>query len=311
MLHIIGMIFQVLLLVILCILGILLVVVCAVCFVPIRYRIRAKKEEKAEAAVKLSWLLHAVTVYAGYRKKTVAVVRVFGIPVYDRNRKKRPKKEKQRIQKTENEATDTKEINIKDADKVHTDTKEDVARKENRKSEPISRSKEEKFSFRQKLCRFAAAIKHFLLSLIRRLQNIQYTIQGICDRIRDMAEQAVYYKQLLEQEETKRAFRKCRHQLFSLWKNIKPGRLSVILKAGFEDPATLGQLLSVYGMFYPWIYRHISIEPHFEEEILEGEFDCKGHITVFVLLRAAWKIYFDKDIRYLLSMLKKEDGENG
>ena len=50
----------------------------------------------------------------------------------------------------------------------------------------------------------------------------------------------------------------------------------------------------------------MKIEPDFEEQIVEGETYIKGRIFVIVLLVAAWKLYFDKDLRKMLKSLKKE-----
>ena len=49
------------------------------------------------------------------------------------------------------------------------------------------------------------------------------------------------------------------------------------------------------------------IRPDFEETVWEGELSVKGRIRIFFLLRVLWILYFDKDIKRLIHMWKKEE----
>ena len=80
------------------------------------------------------------------------------------------------------------------------------------------------------------------------------------------------------------------------------------IHAGFDDPSVTGQLLAVHGMLYPFIGRNVSIEPDWETPVLEGTLLIRGHITIFVLLRILWKLYFDKDLKSVRQAWKKEEG---
>ncbi|MBO5291691.1 MAG: DUF2953 domain-containing protein [Lachnospiraceae bacterium] len=321
MLHIIWIILKILFLVILCILGILVIVLAAILFVPIRYRIQAWKEQTAEAHVRVSWLWHILSVRAGYHEQGYAVVRLFGIPIYDRNReKKKPEKKKTEKKITKKKITEKKKTEKRKPEKENTEkTEESKSVSEEKRKESsgtdagiqkkIETGAERETSEQQPEKK--RSIKSFFRKLYQKLKNIQYTIRGFCDRIKDMAKQVSYYKAVWESGETRRAFALCKAQLYTVWKDIRPGRLSVHLKAGFDDPSVTGQVLAVHGMLYPWIGQYVMIEPDFEHEILEGRADCRGKITVFVLLLAAGRIYFNQDIRYLLKVLKKESSEEG
>lgn len=346
MLHILWMILKILLFVILCILGILLTVAMLVLFVPIRYRIHAKKTDGAdetgagkvngadgangdtngiEATVRISWLLHALSLRAGWRGKSYFVVRVFGIPIYDMNR---PKKEKtERAKKNKDRDKDKNKDKNKDRHKeenkdirktenIEKDSKKTDISQENEVTENVNGGTENqpRSSFKKiwsRITHFFQKIAAFFRMIAGKLKNIRYTIQKFCDRIKGMAEQASYYKEVLEREETKRAFLQCKRQLLHIWKNIRPKKLSVWLHFGAEDPYTTGQVLALHGMFYPWIYPYVTIEPEFDRRIMEGRFDCKGRVTIFVLILAAAKIYFDKDIRTFIKFFKKEESVDG
>ena len=70
-----------------------------------------------------------------------------------------------------------------------------------------------------------------------------------------------------------------------------------------EDPATLGNVLAVWGMLYPWHRGRIDIRPEFEETIVEGSFSVKGRVSVYVFLWTAWLFFTDKNIKQLRKQL--------
>ena len=77
--------------------------------------------------------------------------------------------------------------------------------------------------------------------------------------------------------------------------------------AGTGDPSSTGQLLSVYGMLYPFIGNHVFLQTDFENQIVEGDLYIKGKIKIWVFLWAAFKLFIDKDLRRVLKLLKKEE----
>ena len=67
-----------------------------------------------------------------------------------------------------------------------------------------------------------------------------------------------------------------------------------------------GQILSIYSVLYPFVHDIIQVVPEFNEEILEGKLYVKGRIRVAVVLWAAVKLYFSKDVRRLIKVYKRE-----
>ena len=149
-------------------------------------------------------------------------------------------------------------------------------------------------------------LKEFFRKLRSLFQNIRYTITQICDKIKHIANNIQYYLNILKSDTFSRAWKVCSGQAFSLLKSIFPGKWRGSLVIGTGDPAGTGQLLAVYGMLYPLLGAHISVTPDFERKILEGELFAKGKITVFQGLKTAWKIYFNKDLRHLIKLFKRE-----
>lgn len=315
MVHILLLILKIIGIALLILLGILILAVLCILFVPIRYRIYAAKEEAADAygaKAEVSWLLHILSLRLCYEKKIICKVRLFGIVIYDfakreeyadrkaEKEKKRAGKEakKEKKKKAAQEAGGETKEEFKQNAVVREDAGQNIA--DVRQPAPEETKQEEKQDFFDK-------VKAFFSMLYEKLKNILYTIRKICDKIKQIIADIAYYKEVLEKEESKEAFLCCKKQLAAIWKNIRPKKLSIRLAIGFDDPATTGQFVSFYSMFYPWIYHTITLEPDFERNLFQGTFFCKGRITIFVLLKAAWIVYFDKNIRTFLRLWKKED----
>ena len=76
---------------------------------------------------------------------------------------------------------------------------------------------------------------------------------------------------------------------------------------GLDDPAATAKILSYYGILYPFVGNHVNIVPDFDGKRLEGSVLVKGKIKMFTFLKAAIRIYFNKDIKRLIKLFMKED----
>lgn len=137
-------------------------------------------------------------------------------------------------------------------------------------------------------------------------ENIQYTIQNICDKIRSVSNTIGYYKGVIEGEPFRRSFALCKKELLTIFKRLKPDRFEAALIVGMDDPATTGEILAVCGMLYPLLGPQVNVVGDFEKKRLEGRVFIKGKLRFSTFIRAAVRIYFNKDIRKLYGLLKKE-----
>ena len=107
------------------------------------------------------------------------------------------------------------------------------------------------------------------------------------------------------------AFTLCKKELLGILKCISPSKIDAHLEIGLEDPATTASILSYYGMLYPWIYDKVRVVGNFEEKIIRTNGIIKGKIRIATILFAGITVYFNKNIRKLLRMMKKEEHQNG
>ena len=291
------LILKILGIVLLVLLGILLALLLIVLFVPVRYQGSGYREEgdpvPVHVQLKVTWLLHLVRVSFIYPEEAFLKVKVLFFQIL-------PAKEKKK-----------KDSNKKEADgkKPKTDKKEtgsDVSdtASDQKISDEGNAAEEDGGDDRRTL-------SDFVRKLFFAIRNIKYTIRKIYDKIKHIIHNIRYYIKILQTESFKRAFALCREQLLRLMKIVLPRKVSGTFTIGMEDPAATGQILSIYGILYPLIGDSITVIPDFEKPVMEGSFRFKGKITAFTLIRIAAKIYFDKDLKRVICLFKKEAVQNG
>lgn len=319
MISILLMILKILGILLLVVLGIILVLALLILFVPVRYRITAHRKVIEETPVvvriKITWLFHILNAVFSYPEAAYVRVRVFCFTIFrsDKSGKKsKPEKKKatesqqeqQDMETAEEQKTQQKKQDQADTEKQkpqQEQQKQEITEKQNPQSEQKERNEEEGQEEEP-----APTFSDFFKKLWAALKNIKYTIIKIYDKIKHIVKNIQYYIKIIKSETFKRAWTVCSGQVFSLLKSILPGKLKGNLLIGTGDPASTGQVLAIYGMLYPLIGNHIVITPDFEQQIVEGELFIKGRITVFKVLKTAWIVYFNKDLRRLIKLFKRE-----
>lgn len=291
------LILKILGIVLLVLLGILLALLLIVLFVPVRYQGSGYREEgdpvPMHVQLKVTWLLHLVRVSFIYPEEAFLKVKVLFFQIL-------PAKEKKKKASNKKEAdgkkpkTDKKEVG---SDVSDTTSDQKISDEGNAADEDGGDDRRTLLDFVRKL--FSA------------IRNIKYTIRKIYDKINHIIHNIRYYIKILQTESFKRAFVLCREQLLRLMKMVLPRKVSGTFTIGMEDPAATGQILSIYGILYPLIGDSITVIPDFEKPVMEGSFRFKGKITAFTLIRIAAKIYFDKDLKRVICLFKKEAVQNG
>lgn len=326
------------------ILGILLVLICLALFVPVRYRAGGTyKDNIINASMSASWLLHIISAKIGYEGKGQPHIKVklLFFTLFDNlaaNKKEKTAKNKSKKGKNsagygeeiqaasieENGSQSPKETSVNadtdiktakasdDSIDVDTDGGANVSDTKSDNSDTIidididdaagadinSEQKQHKGNIIQK-------VRKILKKLIDFVQNIKYTFNKICDTIASIRSNAEYYLNLLQLDSTKAAFLKCKNELLRVFRRLAPKKFQANLHLGFDNPATLGDIMAVWGMLYPFHQGRVNIQPEFEQTIIEGDFSFKGRISLFVFVRTALVIFFDKNIRGFYRQLKR------
>lgn len=330
MIHIVLMILKWIGIILGILLGIILLTIGLVLFVPVRYRIEAVRMEgegnpPVEARAKITWLFHFIHVkilYPSdiYLKVRVLFFTVFRFPQEEKKSKKKNDGKRNKIKRKDRKKEKPgagRDDNQSDNSKMQEKDLNDSIKKEERGTEDVHKSYENAVNTKktsadkevddnqenpQKL-----SLKEKIIKIWKFFQNIWYTLKGICGRIKELLENIEYYLDVLKSDTFKQAYALCKDELGSLFAYIKPRKFDVDLIIGMDDPAVTGQILSYYGILYPIIGNHVTVTGDFDRRRIEGSVFIKGKIKIFTFIKAVVRIYFNKDIRELLKLFKKED----
>lgn len=281
--------------VLLSIIGLVLFLIALILFVPIRYRIKAEYDEKIDANVKVSYLLHIFTVIFKFDGSSPDLkIKIFGIKLPEKketdNKKSKKKEPKQKEPKQKEpeytlEGFDEEEVLPQtDYSEVNCDDIPDI--------------EEEPKGFFGKLKEYLKFVYDFICSFKEKVIAVWNKIKGIKDNIE-------YYLDLITSERTKKTLSYGLRIVKKIFAAFKPTKLKGRFRFGFDDPSTTGRILSVLAVTYPITRDKIEIIPEFDEKIIEGNLFIKGRIFIITLLIQGWKLYFNKDIRKLAKDLKR------
>ena len=300
--HILLLVLKIIGIALLVILGLLLVLILLLLFVPFCYRAEGSYyDNKPYVMVRVRYLFPLLSVFVKYQEENLeGKAKLFGFTVYDffPSDEEQEKSEQKKAKKSK-KAKKTKEPNKDNVEslpeqKTVTEIKPQLQTEENVKTD--AEPEEEKKTLWEKIQIFFRTLKEKILSLIQKLKDIR-------DKGIEIKEKISYYCEIWQREETQRAFQTAKKTLYKVWKSIRPKKGLVKFHFGTGDPGSTGQMCGYLGMLYPFIGKYVMIEPDFENKIYEGDFYFKGRITLFVFLRAAWTILFDKDIKVLRKIL--------
>ncbi len=164
----------------------------------------------------------------------------------------------------------------------------------------------EKDSLTGKIRGIIDKIKQIVEKIKSLFENIQYTIRKFCDKIKSTLDNIEYYREVFESEPFKQSWHLCSGELKAVFKALNPDKFEAKITVGMDDPATTGEILAIYGMLYPFIGQNIQVVGDFERTHIEGNVSIRGKIRAFTFIRTAIRIYFNKDIKKLIKLLKKE-----
>ncbi len=315
MLHILWMILKIILIVIGILLGLVVLALLLVLFCPVRYGAKAEKaspsfkEVRLEASV--SWLFGLVRAQILFQDGNLSPdIRVFGIPVLKLLKRKESGSSKKMPKPTETAEAEKAAEGEKTAEAENAGTPQDerdvrtspVETAETQKNGPGQRAVT-KERFYKRLWNKIRSVWEKIIGIPRKILEL---IRKIALSIRTVYDKIDWWKQFLTHPRTKAAVSLVKRKAGRVIRHVFPTRLRGRITFGSEDPSVTGTVLAVAGMTIPLHKNNIMVFPAFEgENMLEGDVWLKGRIYGIVLVKAALEIYFNKDVKYVISRWKK------
>ena len=278
------------LLLILKIIGIILLVILAlfvllivgILFVPYAYRVKGSFHGKPDLTASIYGLGHLVGIGMILTENGAKIyLRICGIRKFLQSGNKE--------NKTGN--TDQYEENMGEGQKTDPETG-------NYENLPMPEMQKIK-AFWQKIVKIPEKFKR----VIARIRDFFHTIKSAFGNVKKTIRKV---NCLLTNESYKSAFTKLKTSVWQLLKILMPYRLKLNLEYSTGSPDTTAQLLGILTMFPIGYQNRWNVHPDFtaDNAYAEAEFDVKGRILVFSLLKLILGLVLDKDCRKLYNHFK-------
>lgn len=153
------------------------------------------------------------------------------------------------------------------------------------------------------------SLRGILNRILERIRNIPETIRKITLKIREIYDKIDWWKELIQHPRVKAGITHVKKEAKLLLRHVFPRKTEGYVTFGSEDPSVTGAVLAVLGMTMPLHKNCVEIRPVFENRnLLEGKVKIKGRIYGIIPLVILIRLYFDKNIKYIISRWKnKED----
>ena len=278
------------LLLILKIIGIILLVILAlfvllivgILFVPYAYRVKGSFHGKPDLTASIYGLGHLVGIGMILTENGAKIyLRICGIRKFLQSGNKE--------NKTGN--TDQYEENMGEGQKTDPETG-------NYENLPMPEMQKIK-AFWQKIVKIPEKFKR----VIARIRDFFHTIKSAFGNVKKTIRKV---NCLLTNESYKSAFTKLKTSVWQLLKILMPYRLKLNLEYSTGSPDTTAQLLGILTMFPIGYQNRWNVHPDFtaDNAYAEAEFDVRGRILGFSLLKLILGLVLDKDCRKLYNHFK-------
>lgn len=326
MIHILFMILKALGILFLVLLFLVLLIVCTVLFLPFCYRAQVLKEEEGFACVKasgrVSWLFGAVALTASYEEqKPEAQILLFGASLETwKRRLKKIRRGEASVSRTEENETENALEAEKTAEQKAPDQKEKQQKVTAQKEQP-EQEQEPDAPKKSILERFFGRIEYLpekLLNLVSRLLQTAFRLLELPFRLLEKLEQKIQAGRRLKRkwESVKKFFRSkmfreallhAKKEVLYFLKKAAPKKVTGTVRFGFNDPALTGETLGILGMIYGKLPKDLSIQPDFEQEILQGDVRMKGSFQAVTAAGIALRLFRDQNLRKTIRHFKHKE----
>ncbi len=307
--------------VLLSIIGLLLLILLALCFVPFRYKIKASKDDSLTADVKITYLLHLISLKAIYDKKLNIEARILGIRVFKKTSDGGHGKSKddeilEDLDEFEEDSKDKKSSEDKDSKTEDTTIQGDSSNIKPIEDDKSIIASEADSSLSDKAVDIAGDKKKSKLfkkldRLNQKLSAIPSKIENACEHIEDkidgIFDTIAYYECLFSKRGTEYVIQFLKEKLIKLLKHICPRKCRMDFEYSSNDPEKVGKMWEIYGMAMPFLPGKNNINIDFDEEVLKFNIILKGRIYLGYILFIGLQIILNKKVKKFIKLLKRED----
>lgn len=317
MLHILWMLIKLILILTGILLGLALLLVLLVLFCPVRYSAEAVKKpgniRDAAARGRISWLFGGISVRLLMRQdKRKFDLRIFGISVsrlFHKKKKRRTGTAAGSADETEAGSGSISEPGKVPDNVIETESDEDETTQTDTDRMTQDKTEEKSVLPVRRIRNISTSFRGILNRILEAIGKIPETVRKITLKIREVYDKIDWWKELIQHPRVKAGIAHIKKEAKLFLRHVFPRKTEGYVTFGSEDPSVTGAVLAVLGMTMPLHKNCVEIRPVFENRnLLEGKVKIKGRIYGIIPLVILIRLYFDKNIKYIISRWKnKED----
>ncbi|MCR5590193.1 MAG: hypothetical protein K6F73_01540 [Lachnospiraceae bacterium] len=284
--------------VLLALIGLILLILSLILFVPIRYKITAKRDDPSGSPyvlAKVTYLLHIASGCFEYDEKTDKWLKIFGIKVWPKKEKKEKKKDRKEETGEAYKESDKEETVPEINEEI---TEDDFAidwNDEDKEAEGFSSSDGPDESDEKDITDKISEI----------IDSISEKYESLCDKYKGIKSNIHFWKKMADDSRNKEAMAVVKKQVIRLLRKLAPRKVKGFVHFGFDDPATTGKVLMYLSLVYPILPKKLWIDPGFEDTDIYGNILIKGHIALIVPAVCFLKLMFNKDCKRMWRLYKR------
>ena len=328
MLHIILLILKVIGIILLVLLGLILTLFLVVTLVPVRYKGQGSYYEKPVGSIKITWLLHLISIVVSYKEELAVTVRLFGIRIL-KEQAYEPLSEageaaEQALKRTAGRIADegipefVKEtpdygeepmVSVQEVKPLIEDPKIRPEEENGRLIDKQTRTADGQPQKTETSSQKKKSVFHRLFGKIKAVfHRLTVLIKNIIGSMKKAGDARQEIMSFLTDEENKKTFHLIVRQAKKVMHHVFPRKLTGHVTFGFEDPYTTGQILTGAALLYPLYQNKFSVIPVFDRKIVEGEFAFRGRVRLGVFLKAGIEILLNRNFRTQLKKFMNRGG---
>lgn len=168
----------------------------------------------------------------------------------------------------------------------------------------------------RKLCHILALIWEFILSIPERIFAVWWKIQDILEAGGSRVDKIISTKEEISrrlspflQESSRRLYGRLLGHIKYLWTHYRPRKIRGWLRFGTGAPDLTGELIGLLYLWLPASADKFELIPDFTEAALEMDVLLKGRIRACHLVKVAFVLWRDKELRKLIRRVRAKGGK--
>ncbi len=135
---------------------------------------------------------------------------------------------------------------------------------------------------------------------VEKIKAIPLKVKGMMTALREKIDLVLEIKEFIFGEKNRPGFHHVLKNGKKMVCHILPVKISGEVTFGVEDPYTMGQILTILGIFYPVYQDKFTLHPDFENSVFQGNAELKGRIIPGYLLWRVLVIIGSREVRRII-----------